>query len=93
MREVYMTDRYYVVETDFGYVVCDANRALPLPFNFFSRHNAQRTCDKYNKMGHRAVAEDYYTYKVAGTRDIEPFRKPGKNPYEEWMKEHGDMFK
>lgn len=88
-----MINRYYIATTDVGYVICDITRTLPLPFTFFTRNSAQRLCDKYNRLGHRAIAEDYYTYKVAGTRDLEKFRKSGKNPYEEWMKEHGEMFK
>lgn len=88
-----MTERYYITETDLGYAICDTARVLPLPFKFCSRSYAQRLCEKYNRLGYRAIAEDYYTFKVARTRDLEPFRKSGKNPYEEWMKEHGDMFK
>lgn len=88
-----MSDRYYVVDTDTGYVVRDTERTLPLPFVWCSRSYAQMKCDMFNLCGHRAIAEYYYVSKIAGTRDIEPYRKAGKNPYEEWMKEHGDMFK
>lgn len=85
--------RYFVNGTDMGYVIHDENRILPLPFLFCSENNAQRACDSFNQHGHREVAEYYYTHKVAGTRDIAAFTKSGKNPYREWMKEHGDMFK
>lgn len=85
--------RYYVTVSDFGYVINDENRSLPLPFLFAGRDNAQRICDTFNQYGHREVAEYFYLAKVAGTRDITAYKKAGKNPYEEWMKEHGDMFK
>lgn len=85
--------RYYVSETELGYVVYDVTRILPLPFLWCSRQYAEIACDEFNNRGHRAVAEYYYTHKVAGTRDITLFKKQGKNPYEEWMKENGDMFK
>lgn len=85
--------RYFVTEKDIGHVIHDETRILPLPFLFCSRSNAQRVCDSFNQFGHREVAEYYYAHKVAGTRDIEAFEKSSKNPYREWMKEHGDMFK
>lgn len=88
-----MADRYYISEVDTGFVVHDANRIMPLPFLWCSRQYAKQACDDFNRRGHRAVAEYYYTHKVAGTRDIEPFRKSGKNPYKEWMEKYGDMFK
>lgn len=88
-----MLNRYYVSGTDTGYVIHDTNRILPLPFNFFSNQYAQEVCDRFNILGHREVAEYYYTHKVAGAHDLTLFRKSGKNPYEEWMKKHGDMFK
>lgn len=76
-----------------GYVVRDNTRILPLPFLWFSRQYAQEQCDRFNRFGHRAVADYYWTTKVAGTRRIDVCVEIEKNPYVEWMKKHGDMFK
>lgn len=88
-----MRDRYYVSENGVGYVVYDSTRILPLPFMWFSRQYAQAQCDRFNSFGYRAVAEYYYTTKVAGTKRIDICTTEGENPYLLWMKKHGDMFK
>lgn len=85
-------DRYFVSEVNNGFIIRDLNRILPLPFLWISRQYAQEACNRFNILGHREVAKYYYVHKVAGERDLALFRKSGENPYEEWMKKHGDMF-
>lgn len=88
-----MENKYYVVKASAGYVVYEQGHIMPLPFNWISQSGAYEACAIFNEGGYRAVAEYYYVHKIAGTRDIGCMLKMGINPYEEWMRKNGDMFK
>lgn len=76
--------RYYVRETDLGYVIQDVNKVVPLPFTFMSKNRAFFKCYEFNKNGPQSVREFYYIAHVAG--------KGISKSYKEWMEKNKEMF-
>ena len=76
--------RYYVRETDLGYVIQDVNKLIPLPFTFMSKNRALFKCYEFNKNGPQSVREFYYIAHVAG--------KGISKSHKEWMEKNKEMF-
>ena len=76
--------RYYVRETDLGYVIQYVNKVLPLSFTFMSKNRALFKCYEFNKNGPQSVREFYYIAHVAG--------KGISKSHKEWMEKNKEMF-
>lgn len=77
-------ERYYVEKGNYGYVIRDSEKLLPLPFFYISIHNANRDCEKFNKFGTDAIMEEYYIHKIAG--------KGSGITYKKWKEENKHLF-
>lgn len=81
-------ERYYVKQTETGFVICDINRTIPLPFHYTKRQSAEADAKEFNKYGTIAIARHYYNSKVAGNRCLPDY----KYAYEKWLVENYKNF-
>lgn len=51
-------ERYYVKQTETGFVICEINKTIPLPFNFIKKQIAEEYAKEFNKYGKNAIDDE-----------------------------------